>query len=71
MNVVAAGCGFDAEVMHRTAPASKKAFGIGAYLATAIGLALDMPRATVRIETDTGTPDALGCGGRPRNATLH
>jgi YegS/Rv2252/BmrU family lipid kinase len=51
---VAAGCGFDAEVMHRTGPGSKRAFGIGAYLATAVSLAMDMPRARVRIVTDEG-----------------
>ncbi|MFI5280136.1 MAG: diacylglycerol/lipid kinase family protein [Gemmatimonadales bacterium] len=49
---VAAGCGFDAEVMHLTAASSKRAFGVGAYLATAIGLAMNMPRAKVRIVTD-------------------
>jgi len=49
---VAAGCGFDAEIMHRTRPSTKRAFGVGAYLATAIGLAMDMPRAKVRIVTD-------------------
>jgi diacylglycerol kinase (ATP) len=49
---VAAGCGFDAEVMHRTGKNSKRAFGVGAYLATAIGLAMNLPRSVVRIETE-------------------
>ncbi len=55
---VAGGLGFDAEVMHRTDPSSKRTFGVGAYLATAIGLALDMPRATVKIVTDEGSHEA-------------
>ena len=67
---VAAGCGFDAEVMHRTGPTSKRAFGVGAYLATAAALALDMPRASVRIVTDATVHEGravsvllANCGG--------
>ena len=49
---VAAGCGFDAEVMVRTTTSAKRAWGSGAYFATAIPLALAMPRAQVRVEVD-------------------
>jgi len=49
---VAGGCGFDAEVMHRTSTRTKRTWGVGAYLATAIGLAADLPRGTVRVEID-------------------
>ncbi len=51
---VCAGCGFDAEIMHRTRPHHKRRFGVGAYLATGIGLAMDMlkVRAAVRVDTD-------------------
>ncbi len=52
---VAAGVGFDAELMHKTAQHHKRTFGVGAYVATAIGLATAITRATVRIETDTTT----------------
>lgn len=49
---VAAGAGFDAELMHRTAQHYKRAFGMGAYVATAVRLATTITRASVRIETD-------------------
>lgn len=50
---VTAGCGFDAELMHHTPPAHKKAIGVWAYTTTAITLASRaMKRARVRIETD-------------------
>jgi diacylglycerol kinase (ATP) len=51
---VAAGCGFDAEVMDRTSPASKRTYGQLAYIVTGIRLAMTLPGATVRIETDDG-----------------
>jgi diacylglycerol kinase family enzyme len=38
--------------MQRTGAGSKRAFGVGAYLWAAIHLAMDMPRAKVRIVTD-------------------
>ena len=49
---VAGGCGFDAEVMFRTSSSAKRRWGSGAYFATAIRLALAMPRAQVRVEVD-------------------
>ena len=49
---VCGGCGFDAEVMHRTSPATKRTWGVAAYVATAVGLAMDLPRAQLRIEAD-------------------
>ncbi|MDP3774300.1 MAG: diacylglycerol kinase family lipid kinase [Gemmatimonadales bacterium] len=49
---VAAGVGFDAQLMHQTAQHHKRTFGVGAYVATAVGLATAITRATVRIETD-------------------
>lgn len=49
---VAGGCGFDAEVMHRTTTTAKRTWGSGAYFATAIRMALAMPRAQVRVEVD-------------------
>jgi YegS/Rv2252/BmrU family lipid kinase len=50
---VTAGCGFDAELMHHTPPAHKKAIGVWAYTTTAISLARTaLKRAKVRIETD-------------------
>lgn len=55
---VAAGAGFDAELMHRTPSHHKRAFGIGAYVATAVGLATTLTRAAVRIETDEVTLEA-------------
>jgi diacylglycerol kinase (ATP) len=51
---VAAGCGFDAELMHRTASRAKRVLGVGAYVATAVGIAADLPRAAVVVETDGG-----------------
>lgn len=51
---VAAGMGFDAELMHRTPARHKRQFGIGAYLATAVGLATSLTRATLRITTEDG-----------------
>jgi YegS/Rv2252/BmrU family lipid kinase len=55
---VAAGAGFDAELMHRTASHHKRAFGVGAYVATALGLATGITRARVRVETDDGVHEA-------------
>jgi len=55
---VAAGAGFDAELMHRTSAEHKRTFGIGAYLATAVGLATTLTRASVRIETERMTVEA-------------
>jgi YegS/Rv2252/BmrU family lipid kinase len=52
---VAAGAGFDAELMLRTPSHHKRAFGIGAYVATAVGLATTLTRAAVRIATDAVT----------------
>lgn len=49
---VAAGCGFDAEIMHRTSRKTKKTFGVGAYLANGIPVAMNMPRAMLRVEAD-------------------
>jgi len=49
---VACGTGFDAELMRSTAPHHKRVFGMGAYVATAVGLATDIRRARVRIEAD-------------------
>lgn len=49
---VCCGCGFDAEIMHRTRPHHKRRFGIGAYVATGIKLAMDMPRGMVRVDVD-------------------
>lgn len=55
---VAAGAGFDAELMHRTPSRHKRAFGIGAYVATAVGLATTLTRSAVRIETESLTLEA-------------
>jgi diacylglycerol kinase (ATP) len=49
---VACGTGFDAELMRSTAPHHKRLFGMGAYVATAVGLATDIRRARVRIDAD-------------------
>ena len=49
---VAGGCGFDAEVMFRTTTSAKRTWGSGAYFATAIRMALAMPRSRVRVEVD-------------------
>lgn len=51
---VAAGCGFDAELMHRTDSAAKRDMGVGAYLAAALKMGAAIPRAQVRVETDHG-----------------
>lgn len=55
---VAAGAGFDAELMHRTPARHKRTFGVGAYVATAVGLATAITRAAVRIETEHVTLEA-------------
>ena len=67
---VTAGCGFDAELMHRTDSAQKRELGIGAYLAAALRMGVTIPRAEVRVETDCGVlegPAAMilvaNCGG--------
>lgn len=49
---VAGGCGFDAEVMFRTTAEAKRTWGSGAYFATAVRMALAMPRSHVRVEVD-------------------
>lgn len=50
---VTAGCGFDAELMHHTPPAHKKAIGVWAYTTTAISLAsVALKQAVARIEYD-------------------
>ncbi len=56
--VVAAGMGFDAELMHRTAAHHKRFFGVSAYVGTAVAMASAITRAALRIETDEGTVDA-------------
>jgi len=55
---VTAGCGYDAELMHRTNSASKREFGVGAYVAAALRMGPTIPRAQVRVETDHGTIEA-------------
>jgi len=55
---VTAGCGFDAELMHRTDPAAKRALGVAAYLAAALRMGVTIPRAQVRVETDHGVVEA-------------
>lgn len=47
---VAAGAGFDAELMRRTEARHKRAFGMVAYIAKAMDLARTITRSTVRIE---------------------
>jgi diacylglycerol kinase (ATP) len=49
---VAAGCGFDAEMMHRTTSESKRLLGVAAYVATGVSLSASLPRADVRVETE-------------------
>jgi YegS/Rv2252/BmrU family lipid kinase len=49
---VAAGAGFDAELMQSTAQRHKRSFGMGAYVATAVGLATALTRARVEVEAD-------------------
>jgi YegS/Rv2252/BmrU family lipid kinase len=49
---VACGTGFDAELMRGTAPRHKRVFGMGAYVATAVGLSAGIRRTRVRIEAD-------------------
>ena len=49
---VACGAGFDAELMRRTGARHKRLFGMGAYVATAVGLATTITRARLRIEAD-------------------
>jgi diacylglycerol kinase (ATP) len=47
---VAAGAGFDAELMRRTEARHKRIFGMAAYVAKAVGLATAITRSSVRIE---------------------
>lgn len=47
---VAAGAGFDAELMRRTEARHKRIFGMAAYVAKAVGLATAIARSQVRIE---------------------
>ncbi len=49
---VACGAGFDAELMRDTASHHKRAFGMGAYVATAVGLATSITRAQLKLEVD-------------------
>ena len=49
---VACGAGFDAELMRSTAAPHKRAFGMGAYVATAVSLATAITRSQVRIVAD-------------------
>lgn len=49
---VACGAGFDAELMRDTASHHKRAFGMGAYVATAVGLATSITRAHLTLEVD-------------------
>lgn len=67
---VTAGCGFDAELMHRTDSALKREIGVGAYLAAALKMGTTIPRARVRVETDHGAVESAAamilvanCGG--------
>ena len=49
---VAAGAGFDAELMRSTEARHKKLFGMGAYVARAVHLATTITRAAVRVVAD-------------------
>ena len=49
---VACGAGFDAELMRSTEARHKRTFGMGAYVATAVGLATGFARSRLRIEAD-------------------
>jgi len=49
---VACGAGFDAELMRSTASRHKRTFGMGAYVATAVGLAMAIPRSRIVVEAD-------------------
>ena len=49
---VAAGCGFDAEIMHRTKRQTKAKFGVAAYFATGVGLAMDLPKGQLTVHVD-------------------
>ncbi len=67
---VTAGCGFDAELMHNTTTAQKRALGTGAYVTTAVKLASSLTRARVRVETDDSVHEGwaatvlvANCGG--------
>ncbi len=67
---VTAGCGFDAELMHRTDSAQKRELGVGAYVAAALRMGTTIPRAQARVETDHGTVESAAamilvanCGG--------
>jgi diacylglycerol kinase (ATP) len=55
---VACGAGFDAELMRSTAARHKRLFGMGAYVATAVGLATTITRARLRVEADDGVLEA-------------
>jgi diacylglycerol kinase (ATP) len=55
---VTAGCGFDAELMHRTDSTAKRELGVGAYIAAALKMGPSIARAQVRVETDHGTVEA-------------
>jgi len=49
---VTAGCGFDADLMHRTGSAAKRDLGVGAYVAAAMKMGAAITRAHVQVETD-------------------
>lgn len=49
---VAAGCGFDAEIMASISPKLKKTFGVAAYIAMGVPLAMNLPRARIRVDVD-------------------
>jgi diacylglycerol kinase (ATP) len=49
---VACGAGFDAELMRDTASRHKRAFGMAAYVGTAVGLATSITRAQLKLEVD-------------------
>jgi diacylglycerol kinase (ATP) len=55
---VACGAGFDAELMRGTAARHKRAFGMGAYVATALWLARTITRSRIRIEADGAVHEA-------------
>ena len=52
---VTAGCGFDADLMHRTGSAAKRDLGVGAYVAAAMRMGTAITRAHIRVETDRDT----------------
>lgn len=57
---VAAGCGFDAEIMHRTRRELKRTFGVAAYLVNGVPVAMNMPRSHLRVEADGAVVEREG-----------